>query len=418
MATFCLLPVDRHDTLQLWDRVWELSANLPADDAQYASRSETLDVPLLTADRRIARAATARCTIETLAEVPSYRVVAAIRGSLTATTRGAQLLGALSSPQVHIVTLTVTEKGYCLGTDGELDFAHPEITHDIEVPGTPLSAIGWLAAGLAERSSHGQPITVISCDNLQANGAKLRGAIAAFLERSRPAVFPWLRDNVAFPQTLVDCIVPAATDSSRERVNRALGVVDLACVQREPYAQWVIENRFAGPRPGWEHVGVQIADNVGDYARLKLHVLNTCHSALAYLGLPRGHSFVREAMADTDLARFLEDLVSSEIAPALAPLAVLEYWRTVRERFANESIDHRLSQIAEDGSLKLAERVFPLMTANAQIGAPVSGLARIVRGWLQLIRADPTTALDDAALFPPFIRSNATVRSAIAAAIP
>ena len=119
-------------------------------------------------------------------------------------------------------------------------------------------------------------------------------------------------------------------------------------------------------------------------AVLKLHVLNTCHSALAYLGLPRGHTFVREAMADADLAQFLETLVATEITPALAPLAVQDYWKTVRSRFANAWVDHRLSQIAQDGMQKLSERVFPLMMANAAAGAPVRGLARIVRGWLDL----------------------------------
>jgi fructuronate reductase len=215
---------------------------------------------------------------------------------------------------------------------------------------------------------------------------------------------------------VVDCIVPAATDSSRARVQQALGVADLACVQREAYSQWVIENRFAGPRPAWERTGVQIVADVHDHARLKLHILNTCHSALAYLGLPRGHAFVREAMADPELAQFLEELVRGEIAPALAPLAVLDYWQTVRARFANPHIDHRLSQIAEDGAQKLAERVFPLMIANAKTGAPMRALARTVRSWLELTKADLETALEDPLLFPAPMRSNRAVRAAIAAA--
>jgi len=299
-----------------------------------------------------------------------------------------------------------------------LDVTDAGIAHDLEHPGEPSSAIGWLAAALEQRyQSHGRPVTIISCDNLQSNGAKLRAALAAFVERSRPQMLPWLLENVAYPRTVVDCIVPAATDASRARVYQMLGLQDLACVQRESYSQWVIEDRFAGPRPAWEHSGAQVVDDVIDFARLKLHVLNTCHSALAYLGLPRGYTFVREAMADAELARFLETLVGTEITPALAPLAVQDYWRSVRPRFANPHIDHRLSQIAQDGAQKLGERVFPLMVANVAVGAPVRGLARVVRGWLELTQPDLDAALENPALLPPAIRENSTLRTAISAAV-
>jgi fructuronate reductase len=356
-------------------------------------------------------------TVETLGSPPGYRIVAAVRASLTATMQRAQLLSALSSPRTHIVTLTVTEKGYCLAMKGDLDITNAEIAHDLGAPKEPSSTIGWLAAGLAERyQSHRRPLTLISCDNLQSNGAKLERAMIEFIERTTPQMLPWMQDNVTFPQTVVDCIVPAATDESRARVKQTLGVDDIACVQREPYSQWVIEKRFAGPRPAWEHGGALIVADVMDYGRLKLHVLNTCHSALAYLGLPRGYTFVREAMADPELAQFLEALVAAEIAPALAPLAVPDYWQTVRPRFANPRIDHRLAQIAQDGAQKLAERVFPLMILNAQAGASVHGLARIVGGWLKMNRVSLEAALEDSSMFPPAIRTNFALRAAISAA--
>jgi fructuronate reductase len=355
-------------------------------------------------------------TVETLASSEDYRVVAAVRASLCAPAHRAGLEDALASPQTHIVTLTVTEKGYCLGADGSLDFTRPEISRDLEFPNEPNSTIGWIAHGLAIRATrHGRPITIISCDNLQANGTRLRDAVAAFTERSRPDLLSWLKDSVVFPRTVVDCIAPAVTDTARSRVAQALGLEDRACVQREAFSQWVIENRFAGPRPAWDRVGVQIVDDVDAYGRLKLHVLNACHCALAYLGLPRGYTFVREAIADAELARFLDELVSIEIAPALHPLPVLDYWRTVRARFAIPRIDYRLSQIAEDGSLKVAERIFPLMIANAATGAPVRSLARIVRGWLASAFGETPvrSALDDATLFPLSIRENASLRTAI-----
>jgi fructuronate reductase len=372
-------------------------------------------------------------TVESLGFDPDYRVVSAIRGSFCALTDGARLQAAIAAPRTHIVTLTVTEKGYCLGSDGALDFAHADIAHDLLHPDEPRSAIAWLVRGLATRyRAHGAPITVVSCDNLQANGAKLCCAVTSFAQRSRPEMLSWLRDNVAFPVTVVDCIVPAATEASRARVSAALGLQDTACVQREVYSQWVIENRFAGPRPAWDRVGVQIVDDVSRYSQLKLHVLNACHSALAYLGLPRGYCYVREAIADAELAQFLENLVLTEIAPALKDIPVLDYWRTVRPRFVNPRIDHRLSQIAEDGSVKLAQRIFPLLIANAGAGIPIRALSRIVRSWLELAAAgsikdpcqallaswssagaDLESALDNPMLFPPPIRSNAMLRGSI-----
>ena len=358
-------------------------------------------------------------TIETLANTPEYRVVGAVRRAMTATTQRAGVLDALASSTTHIVTLTVTEKGYCLGLNGELDLTHPDIAADLAHPSRPASAIGWLAAALSARfETHQTPLTVISCDNLKRNGARLGDAVSVFLDRTQPKVLGWVRQNVRFPQTMVDCIVPAASEASRARVALALGVDDEASVQREPFSQWVIEERFAGPRPAWGEVGVQIVADTADYDRLKLHVLNTCHSALAYWGLKRGYTFVREAIADPELAQFLEDMVRAEIAPALRPLQTLDYWRSVRARFQNRHIDHALAQIAQDGAQKLAERVFPLIIANARAGIPIAHLSRIVGGWLWYTRAPIETALGDPSLFPPGIRMSDVARAAIAASAP
>jgi fructuronate reductase len=208
---------------------------------------------------------------------------------------------------------------------------------------------------------------------------------------------------------------------------------DSASVQREAFAQWVIQDRFAGPLPAWGAVGAEIVPDIAGYQRLKLHVLNTAHSALAYLGLPRGHIYVRQAVADPQLLQFLDGLMVQEITPALAPLDVAGYWQTVKARFANPMIDHRLAQIAEDGSLKLPQRLFPLADANAKAGRDITRMAAIVRAWLDLMAtagrprdpandwladwacggADKAKALDNDALFPPVFRSDARLRSAI-----
>ena len=372
-------------------------------------------------------------TVETLGARAHYRVMGVLRAALFAPRDHTQLLAALAAPTIHAVTLTLSEKGYCLDARGALDLSHPEIAADLVSPEAPRSAIGWLALALAERRKQGVgPLTILSCDNLGSNGEKLANAVMAFSERAHPGLAGWIATNTAFPLTLVDCIVPASDANHRRRVADALGMEDQASVQREEFAQWVIQDRFAGPLPAWGQVGAEIVPDIAQYQRLKLHVLNTAHSALAYLGLPRGHAFVREAIADSELLAFLDEMMAREIAPALAPLDVASYWRTVKARFENPMIDHRLAQIAEDGSLKLPQRLFPLIQANARNDQPMNRMAEVVRAWLALMVATPSrdpangwfaawakagadtaTALDNDMLFPAIFRSDPKLRAQI-----
>jgi len=373
-------------------------------------------------------------TVESLGRTARYRVMGVIRQALFAPRDRALLLEALASPATHVVTLTLSEKGYCLNAGGMLDVFHPDIAADLAMLDAPRSAIGWLALALAQRRSNGAgPLTILSCDNLQSNGEKLAQAVTDFCGRTRPGLSPWIAANTAFPLTLVDCIVPASDIAHRARVQEALGMADCASVQREDFAQWIIQDRFAGPIPAWGAVGAEIVPDIAGYQQLKLHVLNAAHSALAYLGLPRGCTYVREAIADPQLLRFLDEMVAQEIAPALAPLDAAGYWRTVKLRFANPMIDHRLAQIAEDGSLKLPQRLFPLLQANVQAGRNIAQMAAVVRAWLALMAtagrprdpanawladwakagADPAKALDNAALFPAPFRHDARLRAAI-----
>jgi fructuronate reductase len=372
-------------------------------------------------------------TVESLGTAARYRVMGVIRDALFAPRDRARLLAALASPASHAVTLTLSEKGYCLASDGTLDFLHPDIAADLATPDAPRSAIGWLALALNERRKNGAgPLTILSCDNLGSNGEKLGNAVAAFAERAYPGLLPWISANTAFPLTLVDCIVPASDAAHRARVQDALGMEDQASVQREEFAQWVIQDRFATPLPAWDAAGAEIVDDIAGYQRLKLHVLNTAHSALAYLGLPRGHTYVRQAIADPDLLQLLDVMMAQEIGPALAPLDVAGYWRKVKARFTNPMIDHRLAQIAEDGSLKLPQRLFPLLETNVRADGQITRMAKIVRAWLDLMAtrpsrdpanawladwakngADKAVALDNPALFPEMFRSDARLRDAI-----
>jgi fructuronate reductase len=327
------------------------------------------------------------------------------------------VLDLIAAPTTQVVTLTVTEKGYCLNGD-RLDVTHPEIVHDWNTPERPTSAIGALTAGLLRRrTAGGPPMTVISCDNLIDNGARLRAAVCEFADRLEGDAAGWIAQHIAFPDTMVDSIVPATDSESRRRVAAALGLTDLASVQREPFAQWVIEDRLAGPIPAWAEVGVEIVPSVVPYRRLKLHVLNATHSAIAYLGLERGLEFVRQAVADSEILRFLNALIDEEIAPGLPDLPVRTYWSATLPRFANPMLDHKLEQIAGDGIYKLAQRIYPLMLGNLRTGLPVRRLASIVWRFLKFKgcrdRADLPRWLDDAAVFPDDFRSEPLLRRAV-----
>jgi fructuronate reductase len=271
-----------------------------------------------------------------------------------------------------------------------------------------------LAAGLRRRRrDRGGPLTVISCDNLTSNGPRLRAALLSFADRVEPGLAEWIDRHAAFPETMVDSIVPATDDGCLARVEAALGCRDLAAVQRESFAQWVIEERFAAERPAWERVGVEIVAAVAPYRQLKLHVLNASHSALAYLGLARGHVYVRQAIADADLAGFLEAMIAEEVAPGLPALKVADYWAATRARFANPAMDHRLDQIAQDGPFKLAQRVYPLMIANRRRGLPVARLGAIVAAWLRFAGRPAAAALADPGLFPDEFRQDPLLGRAV-----
>jgi fructuronate reductase len=369
--------------------------------------------------------------VETLAEPTRLRVVGAVRRALAAQIEADAVLAAMAAASTHIISLTVTEKAYRLDSSGELDLAHPEIVRDLARPARPISAVGWLTTGLAlRRERGGAPVTVLSCDNLIGNGRKLAAAVQVLAERWDPALAAWIEAGVAFPGTMVDCIVPATSEASRTRIQAALGLTDQACVSRETFAQWVVEDRFAGPRPGWDRAGVEFVTDVGSHERLKLHVLNAAHSALAYLGLTQGYAFIRQAIADPGLSGFLDAMMAEEVAPALPDLPAADYWRTCRARFANPRLDHRLTQIGEDGSSKLAQRIFPLLVENARAGRPTARLAAVVRAWLNLAGQgkvkDPHDdrlkalaggcvgkALDEPLLFPDPFRAEPMVRRAL-----
>jgi len=391
-------------------------------------------------------------TLAALDESVSYRVIGAHTDLIAAREAPERALQALSNASVQVITLTVTEKGYCLGADGRLDMDHPDIAADIASPHAPTSAIGWLVEALRQRRDAGaDPFHVLSCDNLPGNGTKLRHAVldlaAALIKTRGGDLMSWIAGEVRFPSTMVDSITPATDDALRNRVDDALGLYDAWPVQREAFSSWVIEDTDIGPIgfPDLGSVGVTLTSNVAGHEQAKLRLLNGAHSTLAYLGLARGHETVASAMTDAELVDVITRMMTDEIAPSLtAPrgLDLNDYAASVRKRFANPAIRHELAQIAWDGSQKLPIRLVATIADNLRADRPIAHLATGVAAWMRFVRCrarDGVTIIDpnaeqltslgaacqdspahDVALFvaragvvPPELTSNPTLRSAL-----
>lgn len=328
-------------------------------------------------------------TVAVLDERVAWRVIGALREVLVAAEDPARVIARLAAPATRLVTSTITEKGYCLDGSGALDLGHADIVHDLARPDAPISAIGMLVAGLRRRRDDGiAPFTTICCDNLTDNGRKLGAAVVAFAERLDPALARWIADAAAFPRTMVDSIVPATDDGVRARVAGALGVEDRWPVQREAFAQWVIEDRFCNDAPDWARIGVTLTDDVAGYESAKLRLLNGAHSTLAYMGLAAGHTSVAEAMADANLAAFVRTLMQEDIRPAVRVprgFDIDAYIDAVLARFRNPAMRHALAQIAWDGSQKLPFRLLGTLRDALAARRPVERLCRPLAAWMHFV---------------------------------
>jgi fructuronate reductase len=362
-------------------------------------------------------------TLKTLGSGGETQVIGAICEALSAADEPQAALTALGSPGTRLITLTITEKGYCLGADGSLDLGHADITHDIARRGAPRSAIGWLVAGLAQHKAQGTPPPVIlSCDNLEANGVKLAQAAAELARQSDRALAGWIEHNVLFPRTMVDSITPASDTPFLDAVSEELGVRDAAAVKREMFTSWVIEACDCEAIAVLGDAGAVLTRDVAGHALVKLRVLNGAHSALAWLGLALGHNSVAGAMADDWLGGEAARLIREEIMPSLqAPdgLDLATYADAVLERFANPAISHLLSQIAWDSSQKLPVRLLGTVADNLAAGRPVARLGRAIAAWIRFVvrsarsgapLSDPLAQLLEAAA----VRSNDDPESDVA----
>lgn len=320
---------------------------------------------------------------------PELRVIGSVLDVLVAPENPQALVAKLAAPETRIVSLTVTEKGYCHDpATGRLKADHPDIVHDLANPAAPRSAIGLIVAGLAARKAAGLgPFTALCCDNLPSNGHVLAGLVRDFAALRDDKLAAWIEANGAFPSTMVDRIVPATTEADIAEVARLLGQDDAAPVIGEPFRQWAIEDVFAAGRPRWDAVGAQMVSEVAPFEFMKLRMLNGAHSSLAYLGYLAGHETVADASRDPVFAHFLQGLWSEIIPTVPAPQGVDlgGYAGDLLARFQNPAIRHRTWQIAMDGSQKLPQRLLGTIRERLKAGAPIDHLALGVAAWMSYV---------------------------------
>lgn len=317
-------------------------------------------------------------TVEVVGSMIDYVPVEAANGALVA---------AMADPRIRIVSLTVTEGGYYRDEAGVLDAAHPDIAHDIASPGAPRTAFGAMVSALAARRGRGHgAFTGLSCDNVQGNGDALRAAVLGIARGRDAGLADWIEAQVAFPNSMVDCIVPATGPDELALVRR-LGIADGAPVTHEGFRQWVIEDRFAAGRPPLEAAGATFTDDVEPYETMKLHLLNAGHQVLANAGELLSVATIADCMAHPVVAPFFRHVMGAEVAPHVEPTPERDagqYLDLVSRRFANPLIRDTVRRVAHDGSSRHPGFVLPSVRAALRAGDAVEGLALAEALWARM----------------------------------
>jgi mannitol 2-dehydrogenase len=323
------------------------------------------------------------------------RVIGSLRDMLLAEDSPQALLDKLASPSIRIVSLTITEGGYCIDDSTGEFMAHlPLVQHDLASPTAPKTVFGFLCAALQRRREAGiRPFTVMSCDNLPHNGQVARKALMAFATLAGDAygagLAQWIDAQVAFPNAMVDRITPMTSAAHRQQLLDRHGIDDAWPVVCEPFVQWVLEDNFCDGRPAWEDVGVQFTDDVTPYEDMKIKLLNGSHLALTYLGFLRGYRFVHETMNDPLFVQYIRDYMNLDVTPQLAPVPgidLTDYKNTLIERFSNQAIADQLERVCSDGSSKFPKFTVPTLNELIRTGGDLDRAALVVAAWALYLR--------------------------------
>ncbi len=302
------------------------------------------------------------------------------------------IVDALSLPEIKVVTLTVTEKGYCHHpATGDLNLEHPDILHDLSNPMSPKTAVGFLVAACRQRKQQGTAgMTCLSCDNLPHNGKVLQKVVQQFAQHISPELNDWIRQNVTFPCSMVDRIVPATTPEDIAAVKQLAGFHDEGLVVAEPFSQWVIEDDFCQGRPEWDRVGALLVEDVAVYENMKLRLLNGSHSLLAYTGYLGGFETIHQVMENGDYRALCQRFMQQAAATLSVPLGfnIETYQQQLLDRFSNPGLKHRTWQIAMDGSQKVPQRWLASLRDLLAMGENIQIMALALAAWMRFVTGE------------------------------
>ncbi len=326
--------------------------------------------------------------VERSGEGEKLQVIGAVTDTLVGPENPAALVATIAQPTIKIVSLTVTEKGYCHDpATGNLNETHPDIIHDLQHLEAPVSAIGFIVAALKQRFEKNQKaFTALSCDNLPNNGEVLEKVVLQFAQKISPALADWIKANATFPSTMIDRIVPATTDDDRRDIENRLGARDEGMVVCEPFSQWVVEDKFADGRPEWEKVGVLLVKDVRVFEKIKLRLLNGAHSTMAYTGYLSGFQYISEVMEQPAFVKLVTTYMAREAGETVAAPAGFDieaYKQQLRDRFSNKALKHRTWQIAMDGSQKLPQRLLETLREQLKGNGNIDILCLGVAAWIR-----------------------------------
>ena len=351
----------------------------------------------------------------------NYRIIGSVAKVLVAPEDPAAVIALLAQESIKVVTLTITEKGYCQA-NGALDINNPDICADLNNPSAPVSMPGFIVAACAQRRAQNtQGFSVISCDNLPHNGRIARAVVLGFAEHIDSELAAWISTNISFCNSMVDRIVPATTAADIAATAAYSGLIDEATVVSEPFRQWVIEDNFCNQRPNWEAVGALIVKDVTAYETMKLRLLNGSHTALAYLGFLSGYNFIHEAIADPELLALTKKLMDKEVSATLnvpKGFDLESYKQNIRARFSNSLVPYKTTQVANDGSQKLPQRLLSAASELLEAGVHPATIALIVAAWFRFLEGEDTQGnsmeINDpmAKVLTPIARANRTNEAA------
>lgn len=343
------------------------------------------------ADARARERMLAQDCLTTLIELDpsgkSAEVTGSMVGYVPVDEDNASLVAQMADPAIRIVSLTVTEGGYYRDGAGGFDADHADIRHDVDHPDAPCTAFGAMVAALRRRRDAGTgPFTCQSCDNLQSNGDVLRETILGLAERQDPDLAAWIGESCTFPNSMVDCIVPATGSAELDLVRR-FGIADDVPVTHENFRQWVIEDRFCAGRPDWDRVGATFTDDVHGFEAMKIRCLNAGHQVIADPGEVLGVETIAGCMEHELIHGLFRKVETEEIVPHVAAVPGMtpeEYVDLIERRFANPEIRDTTRRVAFDGASRHAGFVLPILRDALEAGAPVEGLALTEALWARM----------------------------------